>query len=185
MRNRLFQPQLSGKRIRSRDYQSAKFRMAGLEHRDEMEILFSRIAATGEHAWAPSFGVMPNVEEWSGNIVFDDNAYYPNHDNIPIDDDTPNANEPNVGEETLNFQEHSTKKITHLKGKQLSATRMEHQLDRLVEAVESTATTASSLGRHSIISVKDAMTMLRNLPVVDPCDDIVMVGANLLLKRHP
>ncbi|KAA8517989.1 hypothetical protein F0562_015463 [Nyssa sinensis] len=63
--------------------------------------------------------------------VEDDDVYYPNHDNIPIDeheDDNRIVDDPMVGGDPSPHQG-SIRKATHSKRKRSSAARMEHQLD--------------------------------------------------------
>ncbi|KAL4610421.1 hypothetical protein ACB092_08G048500 [Castanea dentata] len=75
---------------------AAKFREKGLENVDLLDIMFKDIAATGDLAWAPTSGVLPDDLETPKEGLGDTsaNSYSPNDDDDVHEDETPNLTQP-------------------------------------------------------------------------------------------
>ncbi|KAA8532137.1 hypothetical protein F0562_006721 [Nyssa sinensis] len=172
----------------------SKFREKGLENREKLDALFGNISTPGATVLDPNSGLMPtsfskgDLEQGSADAMNDDDddVCYPNLDDIPMEDDTPVADDTNVSERpTLPecSSRRSDSKSTQREGKKMSGgAKFEQQLDHLVGAVESTAT--SSMVQIHRCSSKDAMTVLRRLPGVQRNDEIFMLGTRLFLNQE-
>ncbi|XP_028087188.1 uncharacterized protein LOC114287933 [Camellia sinensis] len=114
---------------------AAKFRRMPLQFSEDLDILFSDAVATGEWAYTPSSGVMPdtndNVEE-----------FYTPHDAEYDDDDLEVVHPFELNKKrSLNTGGSSTKSKT--KKKFTGATLINKTLDRTVNVVESSSATST------------------------------------------
>ncbi|KAI7994587.1 L10-interacting MYB domain-containing protein [Camellia lanceoleosa] len=151
---------------------AAKFRRMPLQFSDDLDILFSDAAATGEWAYTPSSGVMPdiddNVEEFHTpyDAEYDDDALevvHPSELNKKRSSNTPSSS------------------AKSMKKKCTGAALLNKTLARIVNVVESSsATSTQTSSRYP--SIADCLAMLENIPGVSPDDEFYVWAARLFLR---
>ncbi|XP_075675018.1 uncharacterized protein LOC142644255 [Castanea sativa] len=139
---------------------AAKFREKGLENVELLDIMFKDTAATGELAWAPTSGVLPDDietrKEGLGEMSTDTSSPDNNDDDDPNEVETPNPTQPL---NPIQPTQDKGKKLalpssTQGKGKKGGAAlKMTQQLSRMCDIVES---------RNLVISVEPGST-IRNV----------------------
>nr|XP_016487139.1 PREDICTED: L10-interacting MYB domain-containing protein-like [Nicotiana tabacum] len=180
-----------------------KFRDKGLQCRELMEICFKDVVATGEHAWAPSSGVLPDNIHGSNwfqpEKQFEFETPTSNEELIMEDDlrsntgeglDHINLEEPEVTEKReTNESGDKTKKrkassITTEKEKSKVSTslRITSSIERIAEAVE--LRSAIIVGsKDTPLSIKSVMDVVRNLPGMIIGSDLWWKASMLLVKQ--
>ncbi|KAI8007681.1 NADPH--cytochrome P450 reductase [Camellia lanceoleosa] len=150
----------------------AKFRRMPLQFSEDLDILFSNAAATGEWAYTPSSRVMPdgddNVEE-----------FHTPHD-AEYDDDALEVIHPFE----LNKKRSSNTPASSTKSKKTKSTGaalLNKTLARIVNVVESSSGTSTQTSSR-YPSIADCLAMLENIPGVSPNDDLYVWATRLFLR---
>ncbi|CAN6712988.1 unnamed protein product [Malus baccata var. baccata] len=143
-----------------------KLRKKGIspEMEDKLDRMFSNTVATGEHAWAPSSGVLPpeSRDESIGQIDLDDEEESETMQDLRQATRKRKKRATNQGD----FQ----KKKVDKKGKKIGgAAKLSGQIDRLVEVYESRSS-ANSLMRppHIGCSIAETIASVAQLPGCEP-----------------
>ncbi|XP_075633430.1 L10-interacting MYB domain-containing protein-like [Castanea sativa] len=167
---------------------AAKFREKGLENVELLDIMFKDIATTGELAWAPTSGVLPDDietrKEGLGEISTDTSSPDNNDDDDPNEVETPNPTQPL---NPIQPTQDKGKKLalpssTQGKGKKGGAAlKMTQQLSRMCDVVES---------RNLVISVEPGST-IRNvmervctLDGIEKGSELYFMAARIFQKRE-
>ncbi|CAN6704797.1 unnamed protein product [Malus baccata var. baccata] len=139
-----------------------KLRKKGIspEMEDKLDRMFSNTVATGEHAWAPSSGVLPpeSRDESIGQIDLDDEEESETMQDL--------RQATRKGKKRATNQGDFQKKKVDKKGKKIGgAAKLSGQIDRLVEVYESRSS-ANSLMRppHIGCSIAEAIASVAQLP---------------------
>ncbi|KAL0910371.1 hypothetical protein M5K25_021347 [Dendrobium thyrsiflorum] len=144
-----------------------KFRFNGipLELEEKLEIMFSRIVATGDNVWIPNSGILPSelTDEQHNSSEEDD-----------LHDDDPHVDIGN-GEEAIftttsqRFQSSATflknkrAKSVRLAGKQLFV----NHIESLVNAAQSVSSTiAASTSQRRTVTILDAVAEISGIPEI-------------------
>ncbi|XP_019225340.1 PREDICTED: L10-interacting MYB domain-containing protein-like [Nicotiana attenuata] len=130
-----------------------KFRDKGLQCRELMEICFKDVVATGEHAWAPSSGVLP--DSILGREGLD-------HINLEEPEVTEKRDTNESGDKT---KKRKASSITTEKEKSKVSTslRITSSIERIAEAVELRSAIIVR-SKDTPLSIKSVMDVVRNLP---------------------
>ncbi|THF96582.1 hypothetical protein TEA_015583 [Camellia sinensis var. sinensis] len=151
---------------------AAKFRRMPLQFSEDLDILFSDAAATGEWAYTPSSGVMPDVDD---NVE----EFHTPHD-VEYDDDALEVIHPSE----LNKKRSSNTPASSTKSKKTKftgAALLNKTLARIVNVVESSSGTSTQTSSR-YPSIADCLAMLENIPGVSPDDDLYVWAARLFLR---
>ncbi|CAL5326529.1 unnamed protein product [Camellia sinensis] len=151
---------------------AAKFRRMPLQFSEDLDILFSDAAATGEWAYTPSSGVMPDVDD---NVE----EFHTPHD-AEYDDDALEVIHPSE----LNKKRSSNTPASSTKSKKTKfagAALLNKTLARIVNVVESSSGTSTQTSSR-YPSIADCLAMLENIPGVSPDDDLYVWAARLFLR---
>ncbi|CAN6697123.1 unnamed protein product [Malus baccata var. baccata] len=139
-----------------------KLRKKGIspEMEDKLDRMFSNTVATGEHAWAPSSGVLPpeSRDESIGQIDLDDEEESETMQDL--------RQATRKGKKRATNQGDFQKKKVDKKGKKIGgAAKLSGQIDRLVEVYESRSS-ANSLMRppHIGCSIAETIASVAQLP---------------------
>ncbi|KAI7984535.1 L10-interacting MYB domain-containing protein [Camellia lanceoleosa] len=152
---------------------AAKFRRMPLQFSEDLDILFSNAAATGEWAYTPSSGVMPDID---GNVE----EFHTPHDAEYDDDDALEVVHPSKlnKKRSSNTPGSSTKST---KKKCTGAALLNKTLARIVNVVESSsATSTQTSSRYP--SIANCLAMLENIPGVSSNDELYVWAARLFLR---
>ncbi|CAL5402072.1 unnamed protein product [Camellia sinensis] len=143
-----------------------------LQFSEDLDILFSDAAATGEWAYTPSSGVMPDVDD---NVE----EFHTPHD-AEYDDDALEVIHPSE----LNKKRSSNTPASSTKSKKTKftgAALLNKTLARIVNVVESSSGTSTQTSSR-YPSIADCLAMLENIPGVSPDDDLYVWAARLFLR---
>ncbi|KAI7989913.1 L10-interacting MYB domain-containing protein [Camellia lanceoleosa] len=153
---------------------AAKFRRMPLQFVDDLDILFSDAAATGEWAYTPSSGVMPQTDETPEEFHTLHDAEF--HDDADLE--VVHPSELNK-KRSSNTDTSSTKSKT--KKKVTGAALLNKTLDRIVNVVESSsATSTQTSSRYP--SIAECLAKLESIPGVSPDDELYVWAAKLFLR---
>ncbi|XP_028085600.1 uncharacterized protein LOC114286624 [Camellia sinensis] len=152
----------------------AKFRRMLLQFFEDLDILFSIGAATGEWAYAPSSGVMPNIDETR-------EEFHTPHD-VEFDHD---VDLKVVHPSNLNNKIHQTLMVHQTRARQKKKVSgvilLNKTLDHIVNVVESSsATSTQTLARYP--SITECLAKLESIPGVSPDDDMYVWATRLFLR---
>ncbi|KAI7980570.1 L10-interacting MYB domain-containing protein [Camellia lanceoleosa] len=154
--------------LKSRYPDVVKFRRMPLQFADDLDILFSDVAVTGEWAYTPSSGVMPQtdetLEEFHAPYDTDLEVVYPSELNKKRSSNTDGS---------------STKSKT--KKKFSGAALLNKTLDRIINVVESSsATSTQTSSRYP--SIAEYLAKLESIPSVSPNNELYVWAARLFLR---
>ncbi|XP_028085882.1 L10-interacting MYB domain-containing protein-like [Camellia sinensis] len=153
---------------------AAKFWCMPLQFADDLDILCSNVAATGEWAYTPSSGVMPQTDETPEEFHTPLDAEF--HDDA--DFEVVHPSEQNK-KRSANTDTSSTKSKT--KKKVTGAALLNKTLDRIVNVVESSsATSTQTSSRYP--SIAECLAKLESIPGVSPNDELYVWAARLFLR---
>ncbi|TQE12270.1 hypothetical protein C1H46_001923 [Malus baccata] len=147
---------------------------------DKLERMFSTTVATGEHAWAPSSGVLPpeSREESIGQI----DSY--DEEETETMQDLRQASR--KGKKRAANQGELGKKKVDKKGKKIGgAAKLCGQIDRLVEAYENRSS-ANSLMRslHIGSSISEVLAVVGQLPGCEPPSELWLFATCLFCSAE-
>ncbi|KAI8030551.1 L10-interacting MYB domain-containing protein [Camellia lanceoleosa] len=161
-----------GVRATIRRYPDAvKFRRMPLQFSEDLDILFSDAAATGEWAYTPSSGVMPDGD--------DVEEFHTPHDAVD-DDDALEVVHPSE----LNKKRSSNTPGTSTKSKKtkcIGAALLNKTLARIVTVVESSSGTSTQTSSR-YPSIADCLAKVDKIPGVSLDDDLYVWAARLFLR---
>uniref|UniRef100_A0A7N2LQF3 Uncharacterized protein n=1 Tax=Quercus lobata TaxID=97700 RepID=A0A7N2LQF3_QUELO len=163
--------------------EAAKFREKGLENIDLLDIMFKDIAATGDLAWAPTSGVLPDdletPKEGLGDTSADSSS--PNDDDDVHEDETPNPTQP-----PNPTQKKGKKRVlpssTQSKGKKGgTALQLTQQLSRICDVVE-LRNSAFSVEPSS--TIRNVMERVCTLDGIEKGSELYLMAARIFQKRE-
>ncbi|XP_050109368.1 L10-interacting MYB domain-containing protein-like isoform X2 [Malus sylvestris] len=159
-----------------------KLRKKGIspEMEDKLDRMFSNTVATGEHAWAPSSGVLPpeSRDESIGQIDLDDEEESETMQDL--------RQATRKGKKRATNQGDFQKKKVDKKGKKIGgAAKLSSQIDRLVEVYESRSS-ANSLMRppHIGCSIAEAIASVAQLPGCEPPSELWLFATCLFCSAE-
>ncbi|XP_028954042.1 L10-interacting MYB domain-containing protein-like [Malus domestica] len=142
---------------------------------DKLDSMFLSTVATGEHAWAPSSGVLPpeSREEAIGQIDSDD------EEETETMQDLRQASR--KGKKRAANQGELRKKKVDKKGKKIGgAAKLCGQIDRLVEAYETRSSTDSLMrSLHIGSSIPEVLAIVAQLPGCEPPSELWLLATCL------
>ncbi|CAL5342622.1 unnamed protein product [Camellia sinensis] len=152
---------------------AAKFRRMPLQFTEDLDILFSDSAATGEWAYTPSSGVMPHIDETVEEFHTPHDAEFLNDADLKV----VRPSELNK-KRPLNTDGSSTK--SKRKKKFTGAALLTKTLDRIVNVVESSLATLTQTSLR-YPSIAKCWAKLESIPGVSPDDELYVWAARLFL----
>ncbi|THG20776.1 hypothetical protein TEA_003850 [Camellia sinensis var. sinensis] len=152
---------------------AAKFRRMPLQFTEDLDILFSDSAATGEWAYTPSSGVMPHTDETVEEFHTPHDAEFLNDADLKV----VRPSELNK-KRPLNTDGSSTK--SKRKKKFTGAALLTKTLDRIVNVVESSLATLTQTSLR-YPSIAKCWAKLESIPGVSPDDELYVWVARLFL----
>ncbi|KAI8025345.1 L10-interacting MYB domain-containing protein [Camellia lanceoleosa] len=153
---------------------ATKFQRMPLQFTENLDIIFSDAATTGEWAYTPSSGVMPYTDETPDEIhTAHDAEFHDDNDLKVVHPFELNKKCPS------NTNGSSTKSKT--KKKFISAALLNKTLDRIVNMVESSSTTSTqSSSRYP--SIAECLAKLESIAGVSPDDELYVWATRLFLR---
>ncbi|CAL2270589.1 unnamed protein product [Prunus armeniaca] len=147
---------------------------------EKLDKMFMNTTATGEHAWAPSCGILPpETEEASMGDV------------IPLEgsddsDETIQAIKNATKKGKRRAPEQLNKKQQDKKGRKVGgAEKLAGQIDRLVGVVESRSTATSLMMKMQLgSSIPEVMEVVSSLPGCEPTSTLWMFATRLFLNQE-
>ncbi|KAI5324282.1 hypothetical protein L3X38_033355 [Prunus dulcis] len=152
---------------------------------EKLDRMFMNTTAIGEHAWAPSCGILPlETEEASMGDVIPLEESDDSYDSNPIEIIQAIKNATRKGKRRA--PEQLNKKQKDKKGRKLGgAKKLASQIDRLVGAVESRSTTTSLMMKMQLGSnIPKVMEVVSSLPGCEPTSTLWMFTTRLFLNQE-
>ncbi|CAL9000370.1 unnamed protein product [Prunus brigantina] len=152
---------------------------------EKLDRMFMNTMATGEHAWAPSCGILPpETEEASMGDVIPLEGSDDSNDSNPIEIIQAIKNATKKG--TRRAPKQLNKKQQDKKGRKVGgAEKLAGQIDHLVGVVESRSTTTSLIMKMQLgISIPEVMEVLSSLPGCEPTSTLWMFVTRLFFNQE-
>nr|XP_028952420.1 L10-interacting MYB domain-containing protein-like [Malus domestica] len=155
-----------------------KFRKKGIspEMEDKLDRMFSNTVATGEHAWAPSSGVLPpdTKDESIGQVDSDDEDEIETMQDIRQASRKGKKKAANQGE------------LQNKKGKKIGgAAKLCGQIDRLVEVYETRSSANSLMSKlHIGNSISEVLATVAQLPGCEPPNELWLFATCLFCSAE-
>ncbi|XP_028054443.1 L10-interacting MYB domain-containing protein-like [Camellia sinensis] len=131
-----------------------KFRHMPSQFTEDLDILFSDAAATGEWAYTPRSRVMPHTDETL-------EKFHTPHD--------------------ANLEDDTDLEVSKTKKKFTGAALLNNTLDRIVNVVESSSTTSTQTSSR-YPSIAECLVKLKSIPVMSSDDELYAWAAELFLR---
>ncbi|XP_030930868.1 uncharacterized protein LOC115956705 [Quercus lobata] len=163
--------------------EATKFQEKGLENVDLLDIMFKDIAATGDLAWAPTSGVLPDdletPKEGLGDTFADSSS--PNDDDDVHEHETPNLTQP-----PKPTQKKGEKRVlpssTQSKGKKGgTALQLTQQLSRICDVVE---LRNSAFSMEPSSTIRNVMERVCTLDGIEKGSELYLMAAHIFQKRE-
>ncbi|CAN6700150.1 unnamed protein product [Malus baccata var. baccata] len=176
----------------NKKYKSLRRKRISPDMEDKLDRMFMNTTATGEHAWAPSSGVLPcenNDESDEDDGIQIESSDF--DDVIPLKNTQ--ANEKYLGKKkkrTRQFdtqvkKENKEKGVAAKKGNLGGAAKLSEQIDHMVGAIESRNTTASNMAKGlQNSSIAEVMKIVSSLPGAGHGSHLWLFATRLFLKQE-
>ncbi|TXG69736.1 hypothetical protein EZV62_004671 [Acer yangbiense] len=172
-------------------HNAAKFRKEGIEPvmMDKLDRMFMNITATGDHAWAPSSGVLPSDSSNTDTILLESTA--DSDDSLPFGV-TQDIESVEKGGNTRMVNKYNTLGVRDRKGKNIAArgggkvktsVKLLEHIDVMIEAISNKSTAASQVQNDTVFSITEAMQKLVSKTGLKPSDELWLFASRLFSMK--
>ncbi|XP_030478224.1 L10-interacting MYB domain-containing protein-like [Cannabis sativa] len=165
---------------------AAKFRIRGIEPEveEKLDKIFMNTVATGEHAWTPSFGIIPSESEKPFN---DTETLHEQLESSDDDLETPNIDrfsKEKISKRSTEPLEKQNKKVKNEKGKmkKTGPVMIFEQIGRLADAVETRSRNIEIARKEN--SIVEVMKMLNSLPEIEKGSNLYLFATRLFIMKE-
>ncbi|TXG62490.1 hypothetical protein EZV62_009484 [Acer yangbiense] len=172
-------------------HNAAKFRKEGIEPvmMDKLDRMFMNITATGDHAWAPSSGVLPSDSSNTDTILLESTA--DSDDSLPFGV-TQDIESVEKGGNTRMVNKYNTLGVRDRKGKNIAArgggkvktsVKLLEHIDVMIEAISNKSTAASQVQNDTVFCITEAMQKLVSKTGLKPSDELWLFASRLFSMK--
>ncbi|TXG73136.1 hypothetical protein EZV62_001715 [Acer yangbiense] len=172
-------------------HNAAKFPKEGIEPvmMDKLDRMFMNITATGDHAWAPSSGVLPSDSSNTDTILLESTA--DSDDSLPFGV-TQDIESVEKGGNTRMVNKYNTLGVRDRKGKNIAArgrgkvktsVKLLEHIDVMIEAISNKSTAASQVQNDTVFSITEAMQKLVSKTGLKPSDELWLFASRLFSMK--
>ncbi|TXG69481.1 hypothetical protein EZV62_004416 [Acer yangbiense] len=156
---------------------------------DKLDRMFMNIIATGDHAWAPSSGVLPSDSSNTDTILLESTA--DSDDSLPFGV-TQDIESVEKGGNTRMVNKYNTLGVRDRKGKNIAArgggkvktsVKLLEHIDVMIEAISNKSTVASQVQNDTVFSITETMQKLVSKAGLKPSDELWLFASRLFSMK--